>query len=82
MYRPGYIQPMKGIRSATQLYNALYVVFKPLYPVFKALSPNAVTSTVQVGRSMIHVADKGFPKKILHAREINQTAEMYDDIGE
>jgi nucleoside-diphosphate-sugar epimerase len=30
MFRPGFIQPMKGIRSKTRLYNALYAVFSPL----------------------------------------------------
>ncbi len=74
MFRPGYIQPMKGIKSATKLYNALYVVFKPLYPLLKALFPNAITSTVQVGKAMINVAVEGYGKKILHAREINEVA--------
>ena len=76
MFRPGYIQPMKGIRSSTALYNALYVIFKPLYPLMKALTPNSITSTVQVGRAMIRVAEDGYPEKILHAREINDAAAM------
>lgn len=71
MFRPGYIQPMKGIKSATKLYNALYVVFKPLYPIFKLITPNAVTSTVQLGHAMINVATDGYKTKILHAKDIN-----------
>ena len=76
MFRPGYIQPMKGIKSATPLYNALYVVFKPLYPLLKAVSPDGITSTVQVGKAMINAAAHGYAKKILHAKEINELASM------
>ena len=71
MFRPGYIQPMKGIRSATKLYNTLYVVFKPLYPLFKSLFPKYVTSTVQVGEAMINIVSKGYEKKFLENRDIN-----------
>ena len=76
MFRPGYIQPMKGIKSATKLYNALYVVFKPLYPLLKAISPNGITSTVQLGLAMINVTLEGHEKKVLHAKEINELAAL------
>ena len=71
MFRPGYIQPMKGIRSATKLYNAMYMVFKPLYPLFKSLAPKYVTSTVQVGEAMINSVSKGYEKKFLENLDIN-----------
>jgi hypothetical protein len=71
MFRPGYIQPMKGIKSKTPLYNAMYVIFKPLYPVLKALFPTFVTSTVQVGKAMISAALKGYGHKLLENRDIN-----------
>ena len=74
MFRPGFIQPMKGIKSATQLYNAIYVVFKPLYPLLKAISPNGVTSTAQLGQAMINVTTDGHEKKVLHAKEANELA--------
>jgi len=76
MFRPGFIQPMKGIKSATKLYNAIYVVFKPLYPVLKALVPNGITSTVQLGQAMINVITDGYPKKVLHVKEINELAAL------
>ena len=31
MFRPGYIQPLKGIKSKTQWYAFLYLIFKPIY---------------------------------------------------
>ena len=78
MFRPGFIQPMKGIKSATKLYNAIYVVFKPLYSVLKAVVPNGITSTVQMGQAMINVITDGFQSKILHSRQINELASKTD----
>jgi len=74
MFRPGYIQPMKGVRSKTRLYQALYTVMAPLYPVWKTLFPNLVTTTEKVGLAMIRVAAEGFPKQVLETRDINRLA--------
>lgn len=74
MFRPGYIQPMRGIRSKTTAYNAVYLVSKPLYPVLKRLFPNSLTTTEAMGKAMINAARIGYEKKILHARDINSLA--------
>jgi uncharacterized protein YbjT (DUF2867 family) len=74
MFRPGYIHPMHGIKSRTALYNALYVVLKPLYPVFKTLSPDSVTTTEAIGKAMIAIAAKGDAKHILDPVDINRLA--------
>jgi uncharacterized protein YbjT (DUF2867 family) len=71
MFRPGYIQPLDGIKTKTALYSAIYRTIGFLYPVFKALAPNYVTSTQLVGRAMIHVAAHGAPKTHLENRDIN-----------
>ncbi|MCB0657951.1 MAG: epimerase [Saprospiraceae bacterium] len=70
LFRPGYIQPMKGIRSRTPLYNAMYALFKPLYPLLKHL-PKFVTSTEQMGKAMIGVTLHGYEKPILESADIN-----------
>lgn len=70
MFRPGYIQPMKGIRSKTALYNAVYFIFKPLYFLLKPLK-NAVTDTGTLGKAMINVAANGYSKRILESADIN-----------
>ena len=70
-FRPGYIQPLGGIVPKTAWLRALYSVAAPLYPVWKALFPNYVTTTAQVGRAMIHVAREGAPKRVLENRDIN-----------
>ena len=70
-FRPGFIQPLHGIRSKTRLYRLAYVLMGPLYPVLKALVPKYVTTTEQMGRAMILVALQGAPKPVLESGDIN-----------
>lgn len=74
MFRPGYIQPLHGIVSKTKLYRVGYTVMGPLYPVVKALFPKYVTTTEQVGRAMLRVAQQGAPKSVLENPDINALA--------
>jgi uncharacterized protein YbjT (DUF2867 family) len=71
MFRPGYIQPLHGIRTKTRWYGALYAVMGPLYPMWKRLLPNYVTTTECVGRAMLNVARHGAPKRFLENQDIN-----------
>ena len=71
MLRPGYIQPMHGVKSKTRLYSAAYAVLAPLYPVLRRLFPKYVTTTEQVGRAMICLARSGAPQRVLETRDIN-----------
>jgi len=71
MFRPGFIQPLHGITSKTKLYRMIYNVATPLYPVFKTLFPNHLTTTEQVGRAMLKVAKQGAPTPLLGNRDIN-----------
>lgn len=70
MFRPGYIHPMRGIKSRTPLYNAFYKVLKPLYPLLKRM-PKYVTDNVTIGRAMIAVAKNGYSKGVLESLDIN-----------
>lgn len=70
--RPGFVQPMKGVRSATRLYRLLYGVTLPLFPVVRRLFPRNVTTTTTLGRAMLRVAADGWPKRILETRDINE----------
>lgn len=73
MFRPGFIQPLHGITSKTGLYRAIYTVIGPLSPVLSRL-PGFATTTERLGRAMIAVAKKGYPKKILESSDINAVA--------
>lgn len=72
MFRPGYIQPLHGIRTKTKWYGALYAVMAPLYPLWKRLLPRYVTTTECVGRTMLKVARHGAPRLFLENQDINQ----------
>ena len=70
IFRPGFIQPLHGITSKTRAYRALYVVFAPLFPIVKALFPQYVTTTEQLGRAMLRAAKRGAPKAVLESPDI------------
>jgi nucleoside-diphosphate-sugar epimerase len=72
MFRPGIIQPLHGIQSKTASYRVLYDVAKPLFAILRWLAPRHITSTEQLGRAMILVAQNGFPKPILEAVDITR----------
>ena len=71
MFRPGFIQPLHGIRSKTPLYRALYALTTPIMPIVSRVFPNVVTTTEQVGRAMIAVARNGFPRPLVEQSDIN-----------
>jgi uncharacterized protein YbjT (DUF2867 family) len=71
-FRPGYVQPLDGIKSKTKLYQALYSVAGSLYPLLRAIFPKYVTTTEQVGRAMLCVAKRGAPKRLLENEDINR----------
>ena len=74
MFRPGYIQPLKGVRSKTRIYQAIYDVVGPLYPLIRRIAPHSVTTSVNVGRAMIRVAAEGYAHRVVETDDINQLA--------
>jgi uncharacterized protein YbjT (DUF2867 family) len=73
-FRPGYIQPLHGITSKTPLYRTLYRVAMPLYPVLRRLFPSAVTTTEDIGRAMLEVAEHGHERPVLENTDITAAA--------
>ncbi len=71
MFRPGYIQPLHGIRTKTRWYGVIYAMMGPLYPLWKLLFPKYVTTTECLGRAMLTVAKRGAPKAVLENQDIN-----------
>jgi uncharacterized protein YbjT (DUF2867 family) len=74
MFRPGFIQPLKGIKSSTRLYRLLYTVTAPLSPLFRILVPNLFTTTEKLGLAMIAVARNGYESPIIEGRDIRTIA--------
>jgi uncharacterized protein YbjT (DUF2867 family) len=70
MFRPGFIQPLHGIRSKTRLYQVIYTALNPILPLLKSAFPKSIITTEQLGRAMINVARSGCPKPILEVPDI------------
>jgi uncharacterized protein YbjT (DUF2867 family) len=73
MFRPGYIQPLKGVRARSAVVNVLYFVLTPLYYILKAAG-SSVTDSVSLGKAMICAAINGYSKKIIEPKDINVLA--------
>jgi uncharacterized protein YbjT (DUF2867 family) len=74
MLRPGYIQPLRGVQSKTPQYRTFYAVLAPLYPLLRRLAPRYVTTSVDLGRALIRLADEGYPRPIVYTEDINRLA--------
>ena len=72
MFRPGAIVPLHGVKSKTKLYRVFYVLLGPLLPILNALFPKYVTTTEKIGRAMLNVAKRGWPKPVLENYDINK----------
>jgi uncharacterized protein YbjT (DUF2867 family) len=74
MFRPGFIEPLHGIRSRTAAYRLLYALASPLLPMLRRAFPDFMLTTEQIGRAMLAVARNGAPKRILESKDINAIA--------
>jgi uncharacterized protein YbjT (DUF2867 family) len=74
MFRPGFIMPVKGVRSKTASYQLFYDIARPFFGIIRALAPNATTTSELHGKAFIAVAAGGYPNPILYSRDINALA--------
>jgi uncharacterized protein YbjT (DUF2867 family) len=72
MFRPGFIEPMDGIRSKTALYQFFYTLTKPVMPILRRMFPNQVLSTRDVGQAMLAVSKRGYRKRIVETADIRK----------
>ena len=75
LFRPGFIQPLKGITSSTGWYDLIYKVVGPLYPITRRLFPNGMTNTTSLGIAMINCLLVDTHPQILENKEINELAQ-------
>jgi len=73
-FRPGYIQPMYGVRSKIGWYNGAYAALSWAYPLLRRVAAKYVTSSDEVGRAMVHVAAEGYAKRVLETLDIHAAA--------
>ncbi len=74
MFRPGIIQPLRGVRSKTSSYQIFYSLTRPLLPLLRALMPSTILTTQVMGQAMLAVARHGASKPVLEAADINAIA--------
>jgi hypothetical protein len=70
MFRPGFIQPTKGLKNTYKAYKVL----SPLFPVFNLLFPKYITTLKDIGLAMINAAKTGYDKKIMEVKDIKVLA--------
>jgi uncharacterized protein YbjT (DUF2867 family) len=69
-FRPGGMKPTEGQKNI----NGFYKVISGLYPVFKFLFPNSVSTLRAVGLAMINSVMKGYDKQVLEVKDIKELA--------
>ncbi|HEY3940621.1 MAG TPA: epimerase [Bryobacteraceae bacterium] len=76
LFRPGFIEPLHGVKSKTPAYRILYTLGKPLWPLLRLAAPNFVLTSEQIGRAMLAIARHGALKRILEIKDIRSAAEL------
>ncbi len=74
MFRPGFIQPLHGITSKTKAYRLLYTLTAPIIPLMRAVFPQYITTTEEVGVAMLRAAHKGHSKQIIESADLVRIA--------
>jgi uncharacterized protein YbjT (DUF2867 family) len=70
MFRPGYIQPIPGLKNAYKFYK----IVGPFYPVLNFLFPRFVCRLEEIGRAMIHVTLMPDGPRVLECLDIRKRA--------
>lgn len=66
-FRPGYMHPTKGLKNTLSGYKYL----SWMYPAFKVLFPNVVSTLKDVGDAMIKVTLEGYSKSTIEVKDIH-----------
>ncbi|MEM6724069.1 MAG: NAD-dependent epimerase/dehydratase family protein [Bacteroidota bacterium] len=73
-FRPGYIQPYRGIKSKTPWVNSVYAVLSPVYAVLKRF-PSTATNTINIGKAMINATLERPDLPVFENKDINGWAD-------
>jgi nucleoside-diphosphate-sugar epimerase len=72
MFRPAMMKASAGQQNTKTLYKLLAWI----YPIGRALYPAGFCTLHEVGRAMIHVAQKGYAKRVLEVADIVEIARL------
>lgn len=65
-FRPGFIQPTKGLKNTLSFYKYINWMF----PLLKKVASKYVSTLKEVGVAMINVTLHGYPKNIIEVKDI------------
>jgi len=74
-FRPGFMKATEGQKNVLPFYK--YVAW--LYPVFRALTTNMVSTLAEVGQAMINVTLYGYDKQVIEVTDIIKLAHTTDN---
>ena len=70
MFRPGGIIPTKGIKPSSKLYRNMMFLLGWLLWLIKAIAPNSIVNSDQIGQAMIQATRNGYSKEIIDPKDI------------
>jgi hypothetical protein len=70
MFRPAFIQPLKGLKNT----HLFYLLLAPLFPGVKLLFPHYVLTLTEIGLAMINSVNNGYDKQVLEVSDIRKLA--------
>jgi uncharacterized protein YbjT (DUF2867 family) len=76
LFRPGVIEPLNGARSKTRAYRLFYTAARPFLSTLRALFPNHILSTEDIGLAMLTVARHGAAKAVLEVADIRALSRL------
>ncbi len=74
LFRPGVIQPLRGIQSKTPAYRHFYTVAGPLLSLIRRLFPGAVVTTDDIGKAMLNAARRNEGRVVAETNDIARLA--------
>jgi uncharacterized protein YbjT (DUF2867 family) len=74
MFRPGGIIPRQGVQPSSKLYRILVKYLKWLLYIIKAIAPNSIVDTKEIGLAMINATKYGYNKNVLKPIDILELA--------
>jgi hypothetical protein len=70
MFRPGFMRATAGQKNLKSFYK--WIAWT--YPIGRAIYPSGFCTLQEVGRAMINVVARGYPRQILNVKDIVQLA--------
>lgn len=74
LFRPGVIQPLRGIQSKTPSYRIFYSLANPFLSLIRCMYPRAIATTADIGQAMLNAARQGDARRVIEANDILRLA--------